>query len=222
VRLARALSIHVDPELKSGQQELVFDQQMRRRLWLTIGLLDGQTAMFRQAEPPLISAEEAVTSFHFPANVNDSDFGPTTKEPLRDREGMTDLTMALVTYNLQLTGRLLGRSKDRDVQPAENGSREQQLQDFERRTLGLLHFVEPESSTRAWVLWHGTYCLVYAVRLLFLRPFSGTGKSRSSRATTGDGKEVLQLAVKVLEKARLMHTDPRGEGFRWYSTAKSS
>ncbi|KAA8646854.1 Zn(II)2Cys6 domain-containing transcription factor nscR [Aspergillus tanneri] len=205
VRLAKALGLPMDRD----KTETFFSQQMRRRLWLTICLMDLK-ASFSQASEPLISIEEATSTFSPPQHINDSDFDPTTAHDVPDREGLSDTTFALVSYHVQLAGRALNfgvAASDRDQ---NKESRQQRAQQFEQNALRLLHFCDPESSPYAWFTWHGTQCLVSGARLSALRPIQRPQKE--------DNTELLRLTLSVLEKAQLMHSDPRGEGFRWYVT----
>ncbi|KAH1311806.1 hypothetical protein KXX47_005355 [Aspergillus fumigatus] len=217
VRLAKALGLHRE------RDETFFNQQMRRRLWLTISLMDLQ-ASFSQASEPLISTEEATSTFFLPKHINDSDLDPTMTHEIPDREGLCDTTFALVTYHIQLAGRALNFGTT--ASPQHKASQQQHAQRFEENALRLLHFCDPESSPYAWFTWHGTQCLVSGARLSALRPLqlpqpsNGSSQPPSSPSPRPQehNHELLRLALNVLEKAHLMHTDPRGEGFRWYVT----
>ncbi|GIC86107.1 Zn(II)2Cys6 domain-containing transcription factor nscR [Aspergillus udagawae] len=219
VRLAKSLGLH------RQQDGTFFNQQMCRRLWLTISLMDLQTS-FSQASEPLINTDEATSTFSLPQHINDSDFDPTVTYDIPNREGLCDTTFALVTYHIQLAGRALNFGDA--ASPQHKASQQQHAQRFEQNALRLLHFCDPESSPYAWFTWHGTQCLVSGARLSALRPLQlpqpGHGSSSqppsssSSPSSQEHNHEVLRLALNVLEKAHLMHTDPRGEGFRWYVT----
>ncbi|EAW20702.1 Zn(II)2Cys6 domain-containing transcription factor nscR [Aspergillus fischeri NRRL 181] len=217
VRLAKALGLHRE------RDETFFSQQMRRRLWLTISLMDLQ-ASFSQASEPLINTEEATSTFCLPQHINDSDMDPTMTHEIPDREGLCDTTFALVTYHIQLAGRALNFGTA--ASPQHKASQQQHAQRFEQNALRLLHFCDPESSPYAWFTWHGTQCLVSGARLSALRPLQLPQPSNSSSqpppspspSPQEHNHELLRLALNVLEKAHLMHTDPRGEGFRWYVT----
>lgn len=244
VRIAKALGLHLDPDKEAGASETFFDQQMRRRLWLTICLMDLQ-ASFGETTEPLVGHEETASSLTVLRNINDSDFDTTTTHEVPDREELTDTTFALVTYHAQLGGRLLNFSAHEDKSGCGGGNddggggngrpvtlstssimsdreaRQQHVRRFEQRALGLLHFCDPESSPFAWFTWHGTQCLVAGMRLSALCPVrrarAGVHGPPSPPRMEGD-TELLRLTLRVLEKAQLMHTDPRGEGFRWYVT----
>ncbi|KAF4200324.1 hypothetical protein CNMCM8927_003502 [Aspergillus lentulus] len=218
VRVAKALGLCEDAD------DTFFNQQMRKRLWQTVCLMDLQ-ASFSQASEPLISAEDVTASFRPPRHINDSDFGPTTAHDIPDREGLTDTTFAIVSYHVQLVGRLLnfgGGAKTAATEPLDGDRESRQLrsQQFEQEALRLLHFVNPESTPYAWFTWHGTQCFVSGARLSALHPLQRSRRANQMAPSThpNGGTELLRLTVNVLEKALLMHTDPRGEGFRWYVT----
>ncbi|GKZ35684.1 hypothetical protein AbraIFM66950_006435 [Aspergillus brasiliensis] len=230
VRIGKGLGLYLDPET-----ETFFDQQMRRRLWYTICLMDLQ-ASFGQASEPLISVDESASTA-LPQHINDADFDPTTaahSDP--NREGLTDTTFALVTYHAQRMGRLLNFAHhDRKVDggiPTPTSSTsgtstsrsrtydpnwpQQQARRFEEEALRLLHFCDPGTSAYAWFTWHGTQSLIAAARLAAARPLQWHGQAPPPRRE--GNTELLRLCLPVLEKAQLMHTDPRAEGFRWYVT----
>lgn len=195
---------------------------MRRRLWLTVCLLDLKASL-KQASEPIISPDEAASTFSLPKNINDSDFDPSTSNEVPEREELTDTTFALVTYHLQLAGRALNFDAAGSVDDKQ--ARLKHAERFEHNALRLLHFCDPESSPFAWFTWHGTQCLVSGARLSSLRPLkrpqvrgSRTPAPSESYHASEISTKVLHLTLKVLEKAQLMHTDPRGEGFRWYVT----
>lgn len=166
-----------------------------------------------------------------PAHINDCDFGPTTNNEVPNREELTDMTFALVTYHAIPSGRLTISTlqKEKNVTNPSDGesggmaasssapeadSQLSHLQLFEQQVFTLLRFCDPESSPYAWFTWHNTQCFVAALRLSALRPLKPkAGQAPPPR--TEDHTEFLRLTLIVLEKARLMHTDPRGEGFRW-------
>ncbi|KAF3897752.1 C6 finger domain transcription factor nscR [Trichophyton interdigitale] len=208
VRIAKAL------DLPRGAGDNFFGQQMRKRLWLAICLLDFQTSLSQPSEP-LITVAEATSSFSPPKHINDSDFDPTTSHDVPDREGLTDTTFSLVSYHVQAAGRLL------NFEPSvkDDGSRQQNVQHFEQRTLRLLLYCDPESTPYAWFTWHRIQCFVSGARLSAIRPLMHQhGDHPISILDTNEGTSILSLALNILEKVQLVHTDPRGEAFRWFVT----
>ncbi|KAI1482218.1 hypothetical protein F4774DRAFT_372141 [Daldinia eschscholtzii] len=203
VRIAKALFIH------RGRGESFFNRQMRLRLWFTMCLLDLQGS-FDQATEPLI-AVDAIPS-DFPINVNDSEFDIDTPGELQSRNGLTDMTFALVTYYSQLSGRLLNfNSKEADRLSWEE--REKHAFLFQQKILDLLKFCDPESSPYAWFTFHEAQSLVASMRLAALRPLH---RITNQPAPRGKRPGILNDALITLEKVHLIQTDSRGEGFRWY------
>ncbi|KAI0101980.1 hypothetical protein F4776DRAFT_676195 [Hypoxylon sp. NC0597] len=206
-RIGKALSLHLE------RPESFFNQQMRRRLWYTICVLDLQFS-FEQATEPLI--EPSAVPSVLPVNVNDSDFDVDTPGELKSREGLTDITFALILFDAQRSGRLLNFSgKEKDIFNWEE--REEHVSRYEEKVLELLRFCDPESSAYAWWAFHGAQTRMAAMRLSALRPLHRVG-----RKTTSQGKraDLLHIALEVLDKIHLVRTDPRGEGFRWYEVVQ--
>lgn len=71
-----------------------FEQQMRKRLWLIICMLDYQTALSQNSEP-LVKYENVGSALAQIRHVNDVDFGPSSSA-VPDREELTDMTFAYV------------------------------------------------------------------------------------------------------------------------------
>ncbi|KAI1098425.1 hypothetical protein F4804DRAFT_338223 [Jackrogersella minutella] len=208
VRIAKAMSIDTE---STGS---FFNRQMRQRLWYTICVLDLQSS-FEQASEPLI--ELNVESSALPRNINDSEFDVDTPGDIQSRDGLTDVTFALVTYNAQLSGRLLNfYGKEADAFNWEE--RERHVSRFEQNVLNLLKFCDPEANSYAWFAFHGTQSLVAAMSLSALRPLHRVGSKPNPR--THLCPDLLSVALKVLDKVHLIRSNPRGEGFRWYVTVQ--
>ncbi|KPM46534.1 hypothetical protein AK830_g119 [Neonectria ditissima] len=224
VRIARAICLQPDSEQRTGRRDSFFNQQMRKRTWYAVCLLDLQ-ASFGQSSEPLIGPDEAATSLSLPAHVNDADFDPGTNHQVPNREELTNMTFALVTYQALPSGRLINSTVqeengtgDASTKRPDSPSQLHHLRRFEDQVFLLLRFCDPESSPYAWFTWHNTQCFVAAVRLSALRPLQpahAINQTLPSSSRLENHKEMMRLTLTVLEKARLMHTDPRGEDFRW-------
>ncbi|OAA65545.1 Transcription factor [Niveomyces insectorum RCEF 264] len=207
VRVAKAQSLHVDTptpshcsrDRRGRRHETFFAQQMRRRLWLTICLLDVQAA-FGMTSQPLVGVDEAVASFQLPAHINDADFGPDTRNPVADREGLTDTTYSTIKYKLQHFGRLTHFAPPQPQRGPVEGAHRDTANDgaaLDRRTA------------------HEALADQFQHDILRLRVAPG---SRPPPARVRGDTALLRASATVLEQAMLMHTDPRGEGFRWAIT----
>ena len=105
---------------------------------------------------------------------------------------------------------------------SENESEETRqgyAREFEEKALGVLRFCDPESSQLAWFTWHATQCHIAIIRVSRLRPLcKSLYNSDGTLQCPVRDSELLRMTLRVLEKTQMMHTDPRGEPYRWYST----
>ncbi|KAG5919484.1 hypothetical protein E4U42_006501 [Claviceps africana] len=237
VRIALAMGLNREPR-DGTAAESFFHQQMRLRLWLTICLLDSQASL-AQSTKPLIGYQDAEAAVSKIRNINDFDFDASTLKQVPDREELTEATFALVTYRAQAAGRLLNLSKTERVDGISNGigdsdaasplwtddrnsqQRRNYVSQFQHQVLVPLRFCDPESSPYAWFTWHSTQCLVSAMPLsefISCPPNSGVdAPATPSSPSRGRNTNLLRNSLRTLEKSQLIYSDPRGEGFRWYT-----
>ena len=213
VRLAMALGLNMD---SSHSSESFFEQQMRRRLWYTICVLDIHSSFDRGSEPVI-----AYNSTHprLPFNLNDSNFGPDFTSCCSDREGLTDMTKALVLYHAQATGKALGVQEDSTSSSAGAMSKTMKprirlVEQFELNTQKLLRNCDPNSSPYAWSTVNGSLTALAHMQLSLRRPMNQN--SRRGIAMDNDPTNILRLATTVLERDMVMRSDSRGEPFRWF------
>jgi hypothetical protein len=205
-----------EPSEGTNNEETFFQQQMRLRLWLTACLIDLQ-ASFAQASEPLVTHRDVACVIPHVAHINDSDFDVDTAHPVASHEELTDTTFALVTYRVQVAGRLLNFGPECSTA----AERRKLAQEVQQQVFTLLNYCDPESSSYAWFTWHSTQSIISAVRLSELLPFRcgqpGSHSPLPSPRAEGD-TTLLSRALQNLEKAQLICADPRGDGFRWYIT----
>ena len=213
VRLAIALGLNVD---SSHSSESFFEQQMRRRLWYTICVLDVHSSFDRGSEPII---DHKSKHPRLPLNINDSDFGPGSKDCFSDKEGLTDMTKALVQYHAQATGKALGAEEDdtpssAQLTPRTMTSRQQLVEQFELHTRKLLQYCDQNASPYAWSTFNGSLTALATMQLSLRRPMNHNGRKGIPMDT--DSTSILRLATTVLERDIIMRSDPRGEPFRWF------
>ena len=213
VRLAIALGLNVD---SGHNSESFLEQQMRRRLWYTICLLDLHSSFDRGSEP-VIGHRSAQPQL--PLNINDSEFRPDSEDCFSDREGLTDMTKALVLYHAQATGKALGVQDDDTPSSAQamsktTSARQQLVEQFELRTRKLLRYCDPASSPYAWSTFNGSLAALATMQLSVRRPLNHNG--RRGIAMDTDPTNILRLATTVLERDIIMRSDSHGEPFRWF------
>ncbi|THX50229.1 hypothetical protein D6D06_08097 [Aureobasidium pullulans] len=211
VRIGEKLRLY-----KRAKTDTFFETQMQVRLWLTICMLDYQTAM-SQRSGPLIDYGKVKEALAQLRHVNDADFGPSSLVAIEDQEDLTDMTFAYVLFQHQLAGRLLNFDALSGNESEE--TRQGYAREFEEKALGVLRFCDPESSQLAWFTWHATQCHIAIIRVSRLRPLcKSLYNSDGTLPCPVRDSELLRMTLRVLEKTQMMHTDPRGEPYRWYST----
>lgn len=231
VRLGETLCLETTPDATTGRTESFFEQQMRTRLWLTICVLDFQTALACNTQP-LVRHEKVRSALSRMRHLNDSDFDPATTLAVPDREELTDMTFAYVLCQMQLPGRLLAFRGNDDAPDAPEAARQESgfrssgddmmrqmhATEFEEKALGVLRFCDPESSPFAWFTWHSTQGLVAATRAFTTHDMLADHAASQLALNRSSGNpHLLRMVLRVIEKVLLVHTDQRGEGFRWYA-----
>ena len=92
------MSLHADDTTTKHRDEpSFFDRQMRKRLWLTICVMDLQ-ASFAHGSEPLIPVAEVSSALEGLRHLDDNDFDEQTTDEIPEREDLTCATFAFVTY----------------------------------------------------------------------------------------------------------------------------
>jgi hypothetical protein len=216
LRIARALDIPSDEH----SSESFFQQQMRRRLWYTICSLDGHTSIDR-ASQPLISPMS--TQPKYPLNINETDFGPSSVDAVSEREEPTDMSPALLLYNVQRVGKIINWQEDSNSSSGAPNhltmvKKQQTVQEFEQFVQKLLKHCNPNSNSLSWCIFHGALSALAGTQLALRRPM----RLRRDRPVTLDSipTQVLRLSTTMLYHDALKRLDPRGEPFRWFGAVQ--
>ena len=242
------MSLHADAPTTpmKYQSESFFDRQMRKRLWLTICVMDLQASSAHGSEP-LIPVTEVSSALKGLRHLDDADFDEQTTDEIPEREDLTCATFAFVTYHAQVSGRLLsyaGQQQQReDVELPLSGGGSVRSHSSSVSSLYAPERGSPPSSfpltdrgsrertsaafdRKAFELIR--FCDPEASRQAWFTWHSTQTLVASTRLAalrplpstfTGherDNDMELQLSFRVLEKVRLMHADSRCDGLRWY------
>ncbi|KAF6833703.1 fungal specific transcription factor domain-containing protein [Colletotrichum musicola] len=92
VRIAQRMGLHRDGELLGLQP---FETEMRRRIWWQIIMLETKYAILAGFCDTLLPPN---WDTKLPSNVNDADLLPGSAEPVRSREGATEMAFCLMLY----------------------------------------------------------------------------------------------------------------------------
>ena len=94
IRIAQSLGIHRDGS-RLGLS--FFESEMRRRIWWQICILDVRTAENHGSNPSV--AHQGLDTA-LPLNINDDDLDPSSSTVPSQVEGITDMTLSLVRYEI--------------------------------------------------------------------------------------------------------------------------
>ncbi|KAK5798175.1 hypothetical protein VI817_004466 [Penicillium citrinum] len=211
LRVGQALCLHMrDPPFEVNP----FEQEMRRRCWQCIGLLDFAASLDRASEPMM---QSAWLDSHPPSNINDEDIWFNMNVPIRESpEGtFTDLTLTLIVAAAQSVARMIAYGDFIEMTVKEMSLRQQILLDFQRNVTKLLSGCRPESSPFQ-LYTKRTAATIYGwLQLGCLRPIS---RSRNFTPPTVQGDVLLSLAVENLAKVQESYSDPNTAQWKWFGS----
>ena len=202
VRVAQALSLNVpDPPFLITP----FEQEMRRRLWGAIGLLDVQASLDRASEPMIL---RSWLESHAPANLSDDDIPFGHEIAPTESDGFTDTTFTLVISKAQCSVRSL----------TEPGSQYMHIRqvcvaDFQQTASQLLRNCQPDAVPFHWYTYQVADYIAASMQLIALRPLQRTPDFMPPHVP---GSNLLRLSVDILQKTETLHRDPRGHPWRWF------
>ncbi|EFQ31543.1 fungal specific transcription factor domain-containing protein [Colletotrichum graminicola] len=96
VRIAQRMGLHRDGELLGLSP---FETEIRRRIWWQIILLESKYAVLAGFCDAILPPN---WNTKLPSNVNDADLVPGSLEPVKSREGATEMAFCLMTYESRL------------------------------------------------------------------------------------------------------------------------
>ena len=118
IRMAQAIGLHRDGSHFANIPP--FDVEMRRRVWWALCMLDTR-ASEDQGTDYTITASNCDTKL--PLNINDADIDPKMSEVPPERQGLTDMTAAIVTHEMCSKARQTGPEAQKSVASPEEQSR---------------------------------------------------------------------------------------------------
>ena len=186
-----------------------FEQEMRRRLWHAIGLLDVQVAIERVSEPMM---QASWLQSHPPSNVNDSDISFGMEEPAQESDGFTEMSFTLMLWKSQCIVRSLNFSDFMEPSVKSMSLRRQLVIDFQQTTSSLLQGSRPNSDPFHWFSRQVAECINASMQLITIRPLQ-----RNANFTPPLVREdgLLKLAVDVLQKVQRLRSDPKTSPWCW-------
>ncbi|TAQ90834.1 hypothetical protein B7494_g830 [Chlorociboria aeruginascens] len=205
VRIAHGLGIHKDGD---GLAFIPQEAEIRRRLWWQIIVLDMRAAEDRGSEPLIV---DGTFNTRMPCNINDEDFNLTTKHPLVDKQGITDMSLCLLSMESSMTARKLHFGLPNEHLAMTLAQREEILKQYNRRVEARYLANCNSDNKMAWVIYmisriftaRGLTVLQYP-----LRPVQNQFRRPMMRS--------LGNAVAVLETIESVESAPSMKNFLWY------
>ena len=212
VRLAHFLGLHREGS-RSGLSP--FDQEQRRRLWWGIINLDVRCSEDLGTDPMIL---EPSFNTKRPANINDSDMDPQSKQPILERTGFTEMSKCRLSHDIS---RLLWQIGY--LPPTKEGeepyvvSVEQKMKiliEIERHIeVNTLVHCDP-SIPVAWATSVVGQLIIRRLRLAIYHPLQ-YGSQRTERPNV-PREVLLKTSVETLELTHLLDTEPVAEKWRWF------
>ena len=208
LRIGQAISLHLhSPSFPLN----IFEREMRKRLWLAIGLLDIQASLDRASEPMMkIDWLQSL----LPSNLNDDDieYKSETIPPLTETS-FTDTTFTLILCHSQFAIRSLNFTDFMEPVVSDIHVREQVVMKFQQTVLRLLSECQPEQLPFHWYTERFTAYMHALLQLIAVRPLQRHPNFTPPKIRDSG---LLKLAVKVLETNYEISSDPRGIPWRWF------
>lgn len=209
VRIGQALCLHMrNPPFYVDTLE----QELRRRTWQAIGVLDLATSLDRASEPMMQS--EWLKS-HPPANTNDEDIWLGMTGPFKGlpKGTFTEMSHSLIIAEGQLVARSILFTDFIEKTEKSPEAQQQMIDHFKKVATFFLGDLGPDQ--QPFQLYTSRVAsIVYGyLQLGILRPLS---RSRISRPPSAPREFILGLAARNLMKAQELHNDPSMAPWAWY------
>jgi hypothetical protein len=208
LRIGQAISLHLhNPSFPLN----IFEREMRKRLWLAIGILDIQASLDRASEPMMkIDWLQSL----FPSNMNDDDieFQSEAVPPLTETR-FTDTTFTLILCHSQSAIRSLNFTDFLEPVVRDIHVREQVVTKFQQTALRLLSECQPDLVPFHWYAERFTAYMHALLQLIAVRPLQRHPNFTPPKIRDSG---LLKLAVKVLDTNYEISSDPRGILWRWF------
>lgn len=211
LRVAQAQCLHMaDPPFRVSP----FEQEMRRRCWLGIGMLDLAASLDRASEPMMQAAW--LESFH-PSNINDEDIWFEMDKPVQEPpEGtFTDLTLPLVVAAAQSVCRSIAFADFMELSVKSMSVRQQILSDFQNTVTTLLSGCRPDINTFHLYAKRTTNTIYGWLQLGCLRPLQ---RSTNFTPPFVHGDVLLRLAAENLQMSSEVYCNPAMTQWSWFGS----
>jgi hypothetical protein len=211
LRVGQALSLHVRQPPFTVRP---FEDEMRKRAWLGIGLLDVAASLDRASEPMM---QSAWLDYNLPSNINDEDLWFDMPGPIPEHtEGtFTDMTHTLVIAASASVSRTLAFSDLSEPAVTIMSLRQQVVHDFQQKASELLSGCRPDLSDFQWYAQKVAGVMGSWLQLASLRPLQ---RSHNFIPPKIQENALLKIAADNLQWSQEVYNYPGAECWRWYGS----
>lgn len=209
LRIGQALCLHMIPPPFAVRP---FEQEMRQRAWLCIGLLDVAAALDRASEPMM---QAAWIDYNLPSNINDDDiwFEMEGPAPQHEQGEFTDMTHTLVFAAYSSVTRAVAFSDLTERTVNIMSLRQEAVKGFQQKASDLLKGCRPEISSLQWYAQKVAGVMGSWLQLACLRPLQ---RSKAFTPPKVQGDALLKIAADHLQWSEEAYDNPGVAGWRWY------
>ena len=196
-----------------------FEEEMRRRLWWQILVLDIHASEDRGSDPMI---HGATFNTKRPLNVNDEDLDPESTYPISPRIGFTAMTFCTISHEMwQLNQKCriivpdFPGNEPGHVQAAPFEEKVEALETFQTRLEQEYLYHLDARNPLAWITTMVARLILKRFWLEVYHPLS-----KEQRATRNEGitrERLLLTTVEVMECANRLENEPLTAQFEWYS-----
>lgn len=208
IRMGQAIGLHRDGAHFTHLSS--YEIEMRRRVWWTLCVLDVRASEDQGTEYtiPLGSFDTRL-----PLNLNDADIGPTMTNTPTPRKGLTDMTFAIVSFELcQVAKQMMTKSANESAPNMEEQGR--LLDEFSQKlNQGYLQYTDETNDISYWVAVVIARLMMAKMTLLIHRPilFSSLSKSLSVEFKT----KLFNAAIEIAEYNHALNEEQACRHWRW-------
>lgn len=214
IRIAHSLELHRENNESSVSP---YEQEMRRRLWWQIVILDVHASEDRGSEPMI---HEISFNTKKPMNVNDEDLNPEDMRPVSARIGSTAMTLCAIGHEMWQ----LHRECSAVSRPDENGQVSQSPHFVERKLSMISQYQQhfetqylAHCDSRNPICWVATMMTRLVLGRLLLGIYHPVNQEyRSSTYPSVTRERLLLTSVEIMEGAYALDREPKAAQWKWF------
>lgn len=211
LRVGQALCLHMPvPPFHVSP----FEQELRRRTWQAIGVLDLAASLDRASEPMM---QSAWLDYVLPANINDEDIWHGMNAPFQEHPEsvFTDMTQTLIIAAAQSVARSIGFTDFIEPTVRSSQKRQEVLANFRKTANARLVQCNRDQSAYHLYVSRVTHTLFGWLQMGCVRPIQ---RNRNWIPPPVEGDMLLSLAADNLQKVMEIASDPAMQPWTWFGS----